>query len=512
MRFLGGSVGGLLGKGADGRDPDAIPTGRLQRAATTSAVLGPSSVRFLAGTVSSMARSQATGGGALVDGSDERMQRRTAELAERARDVLGHARGGVMKAGQVASFIDAQFAPPELRAIYQEKLAALRDGAPAMSWSRVRCVIEEELGAPVESLFEEFEHEAAAAASIGQVHRAVLPGGRAVAVKVQYPDIAEALDADVETAASLIPLTKPLLPGLDAGALIAELRERVLEELDYELEAEHQRLFADAYRGHPFIHVPDIVDGLSRRRVLVTDWVDGLGFDAMCKLPEAERDRIGEVIERFYYGPMYRLGRFHTDPHPGNYLLRDDGRVSFLDFGSVRTIDSKQLGELVAAIEATLDGDARRLARRFAAMGFIDWPDEIDADALLQRTLASGDWYLRDRELRVDPDYVAGCVAALLDPRSVRGGIELARHTNVPPCHLWLLRVELGVLAVLGHLRASGNWHRIARELWFSEESSTELGQAEQAFFRGPAGAVRPVRSGRRRAASAARTPVAATA
>jgi hypothetical protein len=509
MRFLGGSA-------ATARDPDAIPTGRFQRAAATSAVLGPRSMRFLASSITSIARSpgrpEGPQGGSLVSHADEGMQRRCAEFADRTREVLGHARGGVMKVGQVASFIDAQFLPPELRAIYQQRLAALRDGAPPMSWARVRCVIESELGARVESLFEEFDHDAAAAASIGQVHRAVLPGGRVGAGKVQYPDIEHALDADVQTAASLIPLSKPLLPGLDAQPLVRELRERVLEELDYELEARHQRLFADAYRGHPFIHVPDVVDGLSRRRVLVTDWVDGLGFEEMCALPQAERDRVGEIIERFYYVPIYRLGRFNTDPHPGNYLLRPDGRVAFVDFGSVRAIDPRQVRELVSSIEAALDGDARRLARRFAAMGFLDWPDEIDADALLERTLASGDWYLRDRELRMDPDYVARCVAALLDPRSVRGGLELARHTNLPPHHLWLLRVELGVLSVLGHLRARGNWHRVARELWFSEESETELGRAEQAFFRGPAGSARPARSAPRRAASPARTPAAATA
>src|SRR5947209_17432428 len=180
-----------------------------------------------------------------------------------------------MKIGQLASFVDVEFLPPEYRAIYQEKLGELRDGAPAMGFTKVRSVLEREWERPLEELFEEFEPQAAAAASIGQVHRAVLLDGRSVAVKVQYPEIADALAADLDVASVLIRLGKAIAPGLDPEIVAGELRERVLEELDFELEAQQQRTFARAYREHPFIYVPEVITALSRRRVLVCEWADG---------------------------------------------------------------------------------------------------------------------------------------------------------------------------------------------------------------------------------------------
>ena len=194
-------------------------------------------------------------------------------------DTLGTMKGAAMKIGQLASFIDTEFLPPEYRELYQDKLAELRTSAPPMPWKKVRAVLEEEWEDPVEELFEDFSHDAAAAASIGQVHRATLPDGRVVAVKIQYPGVAQALRADMQNAGMIMRLAKALAPGLDAKAAAAELKERVLEELDYEYEAQNQRAFSRGYRGHPFIYVPDVITRLSRGRVLVTEWVDGVGFD-----------------------------------------------------------------------------------------------------------------------------------------------------------------------------------------------------------------------------------------
>src|SRR5204862_6593795 len=188
----------------------------------------------------------------------------------------------------------------------------LRTTAPPMPWKKVKDVLEEEWDDPVEELFDDFDHEAAAAASIGQVHRATLPDGRRVAVKIQYPGVAKALRADMQNAGMIMRLAKALAPGLDAKAAAAELKERVLEELDYEYEAQNQRTFARAYRGHPFIYVPDVVTRLSRRRVLVTEWVDGDSFDSARDLPQEEKDRIGEIIYRFYYGSIYHLQHFNA--------------------------------------------------------------------------------------------------------------------------------------------------------------------------------------------------------
>src|SRR5205823_10300944 len=205
--------------------------------------------------------------------------------AEKMVDALGQLKGAAMKIGQLASFIDTEFLPPEYRVLYQDKLADLRTSTPPMSWKKVQEVLEEEWEDPVEELFEDFEEEAAAAASIGQVHRAMLPDGRRVAVKIQYPGVAKALRADMQNAGVIMRMAKAIAPGLDAKAAAAELKERVLEELDYEYEAQNQRTFHRAYRGHPFIYVPDVVTRLSRSRVMVSEWVDGLGFEQVKALP-----------------------------------------------------------------------------------------------------------------------------------------------------------------------------------------------------------------------------------
>src|SRR6478609_4784428 len=246
---------------------DDLPKGRVRRTARVGSVIGSQGARYAGTRAANLTRSKEKAG--------EAMDARHLEAAERMVDVLGTMKGAAMKIGQLASFIDTEFIPEEYRDLYQDKLASLRSEAPAMPWKQVKSVLEEEWeGEPIEELFEDFEHEAAAAASIGQVHRAVLPGGRRVAVKIQYPGMAKALTADMSNARLILRLAKALAPGLDAKAVAEELKERVLEELDYEIEAANQRAFARAYRDHPFIVVPDVVTRMSTERVLVTDWVD----------------------------------------------------------------------------------------------------------------------------------------------------------------------------------------------------------------------------------------------
>ena len=408
------------------------------------------------------------------------LEQRHLDVAEQMVETLGRMKGAAMKIGQLASFIDTEFLPPEYRDLYQDKLATLRSTAPPMPWKKVRGVLDEEWEEPVEELYEDFEHDAAAAASIGQVHRAVLPDGRLVAVKVQYPGVASAIAADMQNAGLILRLAKAFAPGLDAKAAAAELKERVLEELDYELEAQNQRAFARGYRGHPFIHVPDVVTRLSTERVLVSEWVDGAGFDEVRELPQPERDRFGEIVFRFCFGSIYHLQHFNADAHPGNYLLMPDGRVAFLDFGMTKHLDQDQIDLEIAALQAIFDDDPEELRVALHDLGFLNDPRKVDAELLMEHVRAVGGWYMEDREVTIDSARVMEAIAAVSDPRS--SFYRVMRRENLPANELMGRRMESGVLAVLGQLQATRNWYRIGREWWFGEPPATELGAQERAW------------------------------
>jgi predicted unusual protein kinase regulating ubiquinone biosynthesis (AarF/ABC1/UbiB family) len=453
---------------------DDLPQGRVRRTARLGTVIGSEGARYAGTRAANLARSK--------ERANEALDARHLEAAERMVDVLGTMKGAAMKIGQLASFIDTEFIPEEYRDLYQDKLASLRSEAPAMPWKKVKSVLDEEWdGEPIEELFDDFEQEAVAAASIGQVHRAVLPDGRRVAVKVQYPGIAEALRADLQNAQMLMRMAKALAPGLDARAAAEELKERVLEELDYEYEAQNQRTFARAYRGHPFIYVPDVISRLSRRRVLVSEWVDGHGFDYVKAQPQADRDRFGEIVFRFCFGSIYHLQHFNADAHPGNYLLMDDGKVAFLDFGMTKQLDKEQIALEIAAIAAAYDNDPERLRAALSDLGFVHKPERVDAERLMAHVRAVGGWYMDDRDVTIDSKLVMNAIAAVTDPRA--GFYDLWRRENIPANELMGRRMETGVLAVLGQLRATRNWYRIGREWWFGEEPATELGREEWAYF-----------------------------
>jgi predicted unusual protein kinase regulating ubiquinone biosynthesis (AarF/ABC1/UbiB family) len=454
-------------------DDRSIPKGRVRRTAQVGSVIGSQGARWARTRAANIARSKEEGAAEL--------DKRHMEAAERMVDTLGTMKGAAMKIGQLASFVDTDFLPEEYRELYQDKLANLRSEAPPMPWEKVEKVLEEEWDEPVGELFEEFDQQAAAAASIGQVHRATLPDGRRVAVKIQYPGVAEALRADMQNAGMIMRLAKAIAPGLDAKAAAAELKERVLEELDYEYEAQNQRAFARGYRGHPFIYVPDVVTRLSRGRVLVTEWVDGVGFDDVKALPQAERDRFGEIVYRFCFGSIYHLLHFNADVHPGNYLLMDDGRVAFLDFGMTKQLDREQVALEIAAIAAAAERNPERLRVALHDLGFVKDPKKVDAERLMEHVMTIGGWYMEDRELTIDSQRVMRAIGAASDPRSEY--YDLMRRENVPANELMGRRMELGMLAVLGQLEATRNWYRIGREWWFGDEPSTDLGLAERAYF-----------------------------
>src|SRR3954453_9545484 len=455
------------------RKEDSIPSGRIGRTAKVGQAIGSSGARY-AGTRSRNLARSSDAGAAEID-------KRHLKTAAKMVDALGQLKGAARKIGQLASFIDTEFLPPEYRELYQEKLASLRDTAPPMPWKKVREVLEEEWEESPEELFEDFEHDAAAAASIGQVHRATLHDGRKVAVKIQYPGIAKALRADMQNAGMIMRLAKALAPGLDAKAAAEELKTRVLEELDYEYEAQNQRTFARAYRGHPFIYVPDVVTRLSRSRMLVSEWVEGMGFEEVKALPQDERDRFGEIVFRFCFGSIYHLRHFNADAPPGNYVWMEDGRVAFLDFGMTKQLDADQIELEIVAVRAVLDDDPERLREALADLGFLSKPKRVDAERLMEHVKAVGGWYLEDRPVKVDPTYVMNVMTAVTDPRSEF--YALMRRENLPANELMGRRMEFGVLAVLGQLQATRNWLAVGSEWWFAADPATDLGREEWEYF-----------------------------
>jgi len=292
--------------------------------------------------------------------------------------------------------------------------------------------------------------------------------------------VASAIAADMQNAGLILRLAKAFAPGLDAKAAAAELKERVMEELDYELEAQNQRAFARGYRGHPFIHVPDVVTRLSTERVLVSEWVDGAGFDEVRELPQAERDRFGEIVFRFCFGSIYHLQHFNADAHPGNYLLLPNGRVAFLDFGMTKHLDQEQIELEIAALQAIFDDDPEELRVALHDLGFLNDPKKVDAELLMEHVRAVGGWYMEDREVTIDSARVMEAITAVSDPRS--SFYRVMRRENLPANELMGRRMESGVLAVLGQLEATRNWYRIGREWWFTEPPATELGELERAW------------------------------
>ncbi|HEV2723692.1 MAG TPA: AarF/ABC1/UbiB kinase family protein, partial [Thermoleophilaceae bacterium] len=282
---------------------NSIPTGRLRRTAKVAGLAGGQTARNYATKAANLARDE--------DGRREAAGRRQAEAAEQILEVLGNMKGAAMKVGQVASFIDTGAFPEESRERIQAKLAELRESAPRVPFKDMRRVIEDDLDQPLDEVFSRFDEEAVAAASIGQVYRATLKGtagsrsaGREVAVKVQYPGVAPAVRSDLQNLGLIMRVAKRIAPGMDAKAMTAEIRERLSDELDYEHEAQSQRAFAREWRGHPFVVIPDVITSLSHERVLVTEWVDGIGFEEIRQLPPAERDRFAEILFRFFFGSL----------------------------------------------------------------------------------------------------------------------------------------------------------------------------------------------------------------
>jgi predicted unusual protein kinase regulating ubiquinone biosynthesis (AarF/ABC1/UbiB family) len=415
------------------------------------------------------------------DGRQVALERRHIDAAEQIVDALGHMKGAAMKLGQVMSFLDVGLVPEDYRDEFQRKLGRLRDAAPTVSFKEMRGVIEEELEEPLSETFEEFEEEPIAAASIGQVYRGRLNDGRLVAVKVQYPGVAAAVRADMQNLGLILRLLKRIAPGMDPKAIGEEIRNRIEEELDYELEASNQRTLARIFRGHPFIFVPDVVTSLSRERVMVSEYVHGTGFEELKGYPQEDRDRVGEILFRFYFGCLYRHHQFSGDPHPGNSMLLDDGRMAFLDFGLFKRMPPGAVELETAVARAIIEGDAETIMRLGTETGFFPEPERFNSERVLEHFRAATSWYTADEYIELTPEYATQVLIDMSDPRSQYFG--QLRHEKAPPDHIFGRRMEVLTLAVLSQLHARGNFHRIAREWFYDDEPATELGRQEAEFY-----------------------------
>lgn len=390
------------------------------------------------------------------------LQQRT---AEHLFSVLGQLKGGAMKFGQALSVFEAAL-PEELAGPYREALTRLQEAAPPMPAATVHRVLAEQLGANWRTRFLEFDETPAAAASIGQVHRAVWKergrtGGRVVAVKVQYPGAGDALIADLGQLGRIAGLFKVIQPGLDVKPLISELRARITEELDYELEGSSQQAFAAAYRDDPGIYVPPVL--ASSPRVLVTEWIEGLPLAKVISSGTVEqRDRAGGLMATLHFSAPVRARLLHADPHPGNFRLLADGRLGVIDFGAVARMPEGPPEPIGRLARLTLAGDAGAVFDGLRDEGFIKPDVELDAPAVLD--------YLRPmlepigaEEFRFTRAWLRNEAARIANPRSP--AYQLGKHLNLPPNYLLIYRVTMGSIGVLCQLEARARYRAIL-ERW----------------------------------------------
>lgn len=412
---------------------------------------------------------------------DEQFQLRTAESV---RETLGGMKGAMMKIGQLASFLD-QGLPEHVRTV----LSQLQSEAPPMAPELAAMQIEAELGARPDEIFAEWDPHPIAAASIGQVHRAITRDGRAVAVKVQYPGVDAAIEADLRAADWVFSGMALAYPGLEPGPIVEELRDRIVDELDYRAEAKNQKMFADAYRGHPTIHVPEVIDDLSTGRVLTTELAEGVGFDEVQTWSQEQRNLAAETIYRFAFGSLYRMRAFNGDPHPGNYLFRPDGKVTFLDFGLVKRFTEEETDTFERMITAmVLDQDIDEFRRILKETGLLRRADEFSVDDIRSYFRHFYDFVMYDGDdYTITSDFASDTVRRMF--KAGEEHEEITKAANVPPSFVIIQRINLGLYAIFGALNATGPWREISEEVWPFVDGlpATPMGEAIAAWAKGSA-------------------------
>ena len=414
--------------------------------------------------------------------SDEERARLEEQFAIRSAEdvakVLGGMKGAIMKAGQMLSFI-ADGLPEEAKAA----LATLQADVPPMAPSLAEGVVRGELGADPEKLFLDWDPIPVAAASIGQVHKAVMPDGRLVAVKVQYPGVDKAIQSDLDNAEFLYNVFAQFaLKNLEVKALVDELRERMADELDYRHEANCQTEFADRYAGHPFIRIPRVVPERSARRVITSEWVDGMRWEEfLATADQATKDRAGEVIMRFAQGSIHLDNVFNGDPHPGNYRFHEDGSVTFLDFGLVKRWSAGEFDRLGPVLDAVLAEDPELLVRTSVAANFLAPNHGFDPGFVFEYVRGPYEPYLTER-FTYTREWTGKALQTVVDMQGRYG--ELIKKLNMPTSYVILDRVVWGVSALLSRLEATNCWRAILAEYREGAPPSTELGVLEAEWRR----------------------------
>ncbi|MFD8003584.1 ABC1 kinase family protein [Streptomyces mirabilis] len=390
-------------------------------------------------------------GGKSAEIVGRELQQRTAEQLFK---VLGELKGGAMKFGQALSVFESAL-PEEVAGPYRAALTKLQEAAPPMPTRTVHSVLRERLGEDWSELFQKFEDKPSAAASIGQVHRAVWHDGREVAVKVQYPGAGEALLSDLTQLSRFARLLGPLIPGMDIKPLIAELRDRVSEELDYALEAEAQETHATEFAGDPDVLVPAVVHQCDQ--VLVTEWIDGIPLsEVIAEGTQEQRDRAGQLLARFLFSGPARTGLLHADPHPGNFRLLPDEksgwRLGVMDFGTVDRLPGGLPSTIGYSLRMTLEGEAEAVYELLREEGFVKESIELEPDAVLDYLLPIIEPAQVD-EFTFTRGWMRSQAARIADPRSPAH--QLGRLLNLPPSYLLIHRVTLSTIGVLCQLGAT---------------------------------------------------------
>jgi predicted unusual protein kinase regulating ubiquinone biosynthesis (AarF/ABC1/UbiB family) len=394
--------------------------------------------------------------------------------AQDVAEVLGNMKGAIMKAGQMISFI-ADGLPPEAQAA----LATLQADVPPMAPSLAEKVIRDELGADPEKLFLDWDPIPKAAASIGQVHKAVMPDGREVAVKVQYPGVDRAIRSDLDNAELLYGMFAAFaLKNMDVHAMVDELRARMGDELDYRKEARYQAEFADRYRGHPFIHVPDVIAERSAQRVITSEWVDGLSWkEFLASATQEQKATAAEVLFRFAEGSIWHHGAFNGDPHPGNYRFHPKkGKVTFLDFGLVKRWAPGELESLSPILDSILRQDPPGLVRALAKAGFLPRSQHISQDLVYEYCSQPYIPFQLER-FTYTSEFVGQTLQRMLDMGGRYG--DLIKSLNMPPSYVILDRVVWGMSAMFGRMEVTASWGKLLAEYIGDAPPSTELGEAE---------------------------------